>query len=69
MVNTKHLTPEEKLRVCVEYCRRQNGRDGCKNCGLDDDLITDAIEQAKKKARVEYLEELTQLKKRLTNIK
>ena len=31
------------LRNCVEYCRQQNGRDECKNCGLDDEMINNAI--------------------------
>ena len=27
------------LQPCQDYCRKQNGRNDCKNCGLDLDII------------------------------
>lgn len=47
-------TPQEKaLRDCVEYCRQQNGRPDCKNCGLDDEMITELISKVEARAREE----------------
>lgn len=30
----------KELENCLAYCLEQNGRDHCKNCGLDNEMIT-----------------------------
>lgn len=48
---TKDKTPEQKLRLCVEYCRQQNGRDECKNCGLNDEMIDNLLASERQRMR------------------
>lgn len=36
----------DKLYECIKYCEEQNGMPVCKNCGLDEDMITEALEEA-----------------------
>ncbi len=36
----------KKLYECIEYCLEQNGMELCKNCGLDESIITEALEEA-----------------------
>lgn len=50
---------ERELRECVEYCRQQNGMNECKNCGLDDAMITEALTQAYKQGKIEATVEET----------
>jgi len=47
----KQNKDEKELRDCVEYCRQQNGIDRCKNCGLDDEMISNIIESAQQQGR------------------
>jgi len=28
------------LKNCLDYCREQNGRSDCKNCGLSEEVFT-----------------------------
>ena len=44
---------ERELRECVEYCLQQNGMARCKNCGLTNKMITEALSQAKEEGRRE----------------
>ena len=30
---------QEAIKPCLDYCREQNGREDCKNCGLSDGLL------------------------------
>ena len=61
---------EKALRDCVEYCRQQNGMDECKNCGLDDAMITEALSQAYKQGKIEAtVEETAQYKEDMKKAK
>lgn len=35
-----------ELRNCVQYCKEANGLPLCKNCGLDDSMISTALQRA-----------------------
>ena len=43
----------KELLKCLEYCKEQNGRDDCKNCGLDMEMI--------KRAEQEMMERVVEL--------
>lgn len=36
----------DKLYECIKYCEEQNGMPVCKNCGIDEDAIKEALEEA-----------------------
>ena len=36
----------DRLYECIKYCEEQNSMPVCKNCGLDEDMITEALEEA-----------------------
>lgn len=35
---------KKAIQPCLDYCREQNGRNSCKNCGLSEDTITRLLE-------------------------
>jgi hypothetical protein len=37
-----------KLLECLKYCEEQNGIPKCKNCGLDKDMIDEALQERDK---------------------
>ena len=37
---------KKELYGCLEYCKYQNGRDDCKNCGLEKVMIDGALQEA-----------------------
>lgn len=44
-----------ELWDCLKYCKEQNGRPDCKNCGLDDGIIQGALNEAHKAGAQEAL--------------
>ena len=39
-----------KLQACLDYCQQQNGLPYCKNCGLNQERIDEAVYLARVKA-------------------
>ena len=55
----------KELLNCLEYCKEQNGRDDCKNCGLDMEMIKRAEQEMMERVRGEFnLPELLRLEKK-----
>ena len=40
------MTPIQTLYDCIKYCEEQNGMSLCKNCGLDKEMIDQALAEA-----------------------
>lgn len=43
---TNKVDWKKELYGCLEHCRYQNGRDDCKNCGLEQVMIDNALQEA-----------------------
>lgn len=46
------MTPIQTLYDCIKYCEEQNGMEVCKNCGLSDSIISEALDEAYEKGLV-----------------
>lgn len=53
----------DKLYECIKYCEEQNGMPVCKNCGLDIDMVKEALEEAYERGRSDAFNEATKVLK------